>query len=204
MHWSQRALSSALCEDGYDSAALLYGLSSSELHAYGFKPGHLRRVELTRPNAQAQAQPHQPEPEPMSVEQGSGPGTEAWMHADSLLQNTWVKRDTYEFLQLLSVQEVNNDTLRQRYESYKRNLLALDGSVIRNGNEQLVFHGCAADAIPSILANGFQKRFWKSAAGNWQRFGPGFYFALQVSMTLYCCTTLIHLRRDAHLSTSCE
>ena len=60
---------------------------------------------------------------------------------------------------------------------------ALDGSTLPNGNEQLVFHGCAADAIPSILAHGFQRKFWKSAAGDWQRFGPGFYFALQVSET---------------------
>ncbi len=109
------------------------------------------------------------------------PGTEAWTHADSLLQNTWVKRDAHEFLKLLSVEEVDNPTLGQRYDNYKLSLTSLDGSTLPNGNEQLVFHGCAADAIPSILANGFQKKFWKSAAGDWQRFGPGFYFALQVS-----------------------
>eukprot|EP01046_Picozoa_sp_COSAG06_P033025 COSAG06_NODE_3342_length_5481_cov_2.258826_1_plen_267_part_10 len=48
-------------------------------------------------------------------------------------------------------------------------------------SEQLVFHGCADEAIPGILESGFLKSFWKSAAGDWQRFGPGFYFALQAS-----------------------
>lgn len=179
--WSQQALAVTLCEDGYDTLDLLYGLTPAELQSYGFKPGHLRRVELTR-SSHAQVQLQQPEPESMPVAKGSGPGTEAWMHADSLLQNTWVKRDTYEFLQLLSVEEVSNHELRQRYDKYKLNLLALDGSTLNNGNEQLVFHGCAEEAIPSILANGFQRKFWKSAAGDWQRFGPGFYFALQVSI----------------------
>lgn len=182
----QQTLGAALCEDGYDSIDLFYRMTLAELQGYGFKPGHLRRVELTKP-----AVPHetqiQSEPEPVS-----GPGTEAWTHADSLLQNTWVKRDAYEFLELLSVQEVDAPVLRKRYETYKESLRALDGSTLPNGNEQLVFHGCAADAIPSILANGFQQRFWKSAAGDWQRFGPGFYFALQVSnqaltQRIYCC-----------------
>ena len=50
-------------------------------------------------------------------------------------------------------------------------------------NEQLVFHGCANSAIDSIAAKGFLKSFQTSAAGSWQRFGPGFYFALQVSQT---------------------
>ena len=33
----------------------------------------------------------------------------------------------------------------------------------------------------SIVQTGFLKKYWKSAAGDWQRFGPGFYFALQSS-----------------------
>ena len=87
----QQALSSALCEDGYDTVDLLYGLTPSELQGYGFKPGHLRRLEATEHPVGA----HLPvqlqlklEPEPS----GSGPGTAAWMHADSLLQNTWGAR----------------------------------------------------------------------------------------------------------------
>jgi hypothetical protein len=47
-----------------------------------------------------------------------------------------------------------------------------------NGNEMLVFHGCGVDAIESIAEKGFLKSFQNTAA--WQRFGPGFYFALQV------------------------
>eukprot|EP01048_Picozoa_sp_COSAG05_P009300 COSAG05_NODE_754_length_7519_cov_4.955256_6_plen_79_part_00 len=31
------------------------------------------------------------------------------------------------------------------------------------------------------MLNGFKKSYWKSSTGNWQRFGPGFYFALQAS-----------------------
>jgi hypothetical protein len=179
---TQQALGAALCTDGYDSINLLYGLSPAELQSYGFKPGHLRRLELTKPKP-AQLQAHEAEPGPTPPGGGSGPGTEAWTHADSLLQNTWVKRDAHEFLKLLSVEEVDNRTLGHRYDKYKLSLRSLDGSTLLDGNEQLVFHGCAADAIPSILANGFQRKFWKSAAGDWQRFGPGFYFALQVSET---------------------
>ena len=47
--------------------------------------------------------------------------------------------------------------------------------------EKLVFHGCSVDSLPSIIAHGFLKKFWTSAAGSWQRFQPGFYFALQSS-----------------------
>ena len=71
--------------------------------------------------------------------------------------------------------------LQHRYEQYKQRI-APSGTP-RDANEQLVFHGCAEDAIPAILERGFLKSFWKSAAGSWQRFGPGFYFALQVSET---------------------
>jgi hypothetical protein len=47
------------------------------------------------------------------------------------------------------------------------------------GNELLVFHGSAH--IDSIVQNGFEKKYWKKATGNWQRFGPGFYFAPDAS-----------------------
>ena len=115
-----------------------------------------------------------------------GPGTEIWTHADSLLQNTWMKHGVYKLTQMTEVQEIQNTPMRDRYEAYKAGMR--EGVV--NGNEMLVFHGCGADAIESIAEKGFLKSFQNTAA--WQRFGPGFYFALQVgfrvclSLSLAC------------------
>ena len=103
-----------------------------------------------------------------------GPGSEIWTHADSLLQNTWMKHGVYKLMQMTEVQEIQNTPMRDRYEAYKAGMR--EGVV--NGNEMLVFHGCGADAIESIAEKGFLKSFQNTAA--WQRFGPGFYFALQV------------------------
>ena len=47
--------------------------------------------------------------------------------------------------------------------------------------DMFLFHGCSDEALPSIIEHGFLKKFQKSAAGSWQRFQPGFYFALQSS-----------------------
>eukprot|EP01043_Picozoa_sp_COSAG02_P069170 COSAG02_NODE_11750_length_1662_cov_1.015355_1_plen_460_part_10 len=106
-----------------------------------------------------------------------GPGSVAYIHADSLLQNTWINRQRHEFVQLIQVKEIDNPRLHHRYEKYKDGL----PDDITNGNEQLVFHGCSEEAVGSIVENGFLKSFQTSAAGEWQRFGPGFYFALQAS-----------------------
>ena len=106
-----------------------------------------------------------------------GPGTEAYTHADSLLQNTWFKRDEYEFVQLMEVKEVDNPALQRRYDGYKESMPA----EVLNGNEVLLFHGCAEGVIDSICQHGLLKKYWTSAAGAWQRFGPGFYFALHAS-----------------------
>ena len=102
------------------------------------------------------------------------PGSEIWTHADSLLQNTWMKHGLHEFMRLIEVKEIQNAPMRDRYEAYKAGMR--EGVV--NGNEMLVFHGCGVDAIESIAEKGFLKSFQNTAA--WQRFGPGFYFALQV------------------------
>ena len=109
-----------------------------------------------------------------------GPGTEIWTHADSLLQNTWMKHGVYKLTQMTEVQEIQNTPMRDRYEAYKAGMR--EGVV--NGNEMLVFHGCGADAIESIAENGFLKSFQNTNA--WQRFGPGFYFALQVGFRSVC------------------
>ena len=48
-------------------------------------------------------------------------------------------------------------------------------------NEQLFFHGSSEEAYAGIAETGFLKSFQTSAAGQWQRFGTGFYFALHAS-----------------------
>jgi len=85
-----------------------------------------------------------------------------------------MKHGLHEFMRLIEVKEIQNASMRDRYEAFKAGMRA--GVV--NGNEMLVFHGCGADAIESIAEKGFLKSFQNTAA--WQRFGPGFYFALQV------------------------
>ena len=104
-------------------------------------------------------------------------GSETYTHADSLLRSSWAKSERYQFLRLVEVREIKNPEMLGRYEAYKATLPA-DAP---NGNEQLLFHGCANGAIGSIAEKGFLKSFQTSAAGSWQRFGPGFYFALQAS-----------------------
>lgn len=106
-------------------------------------------------------------PRPRLIDRG--PGTAAYTHADSLLQNTWINRELHELVALENVKEIVNPRLTARYDAYKQSLPA----DIVNGNEQLVFHGCAEAALNSIAEEGFLKSHWRSAAGQWQRFGPG-------------------------------
>ena len=124
-----------------------------------------------------------------------GPGTEIWTHADSLLQNTWMKHGVYKLTQMTEVQEIQNTPMRDRYEAYKAGMR--EGVV--NGNEMLVFHGCGADAIESIAEKGFLKSFQNTAA--WQRFGPGFYFALQVGFRVCLSLSLACLLDQPSTST---
>eukprot|EP01047_Picozoa_sp_COSAG01_P056815 COSAG01_NODE_6488_length_3634_cov_18.695332_1_plen_714_part_00 len=113
-----------------------------------------------------------------------GPGSEVWTHANSLLQNTWIKHGLHEFTQLIEVKEIQNALMRERYEAFKAGMR--EGVV--NGNEMLVFHGCGVDAIESIAEKGFLKSFQNTNA--WQRFGLGFYFALQVGFGLSLSVSL--------------
>ena len=53
------------------------------------------------------------------------------------------------------------------------------------------FHGCVEAAMDvtnpaSIIQTGFLKKYWKTSAGDWQRFGPGFYFGQQVRSQAIC------------------
>eukprot|EP01046_Picozoa_sp_COSAG06_P053498 COSAG06_NODE_9266_length_1943_cov_1.715293_1_plen_626_part_01 len=104
-------------------------------------------------------------------------GTDAWTTADSLLESSWAKTEDYRFIRLVEVLEISVPALLQRYNEYKASM----PPEIVNGNEKLVFHGCSAAVIDSIAEKGLLKSYQTSAAGSWQRFGPGFYFALQAS-----------------------
>lgn len=101
-----------------------------------------------------------------------------FMHANALLQGSWAKRDAYVFTRLTRVEEINNPPLRQRYEQYKAKIAAENDG---DAHEQLLFHGCSELALENIAKEGFLRKYWTTAAGQWQRFGPGFYFALQAS-----------------------
>jgi hypothetical protein len=116
-------------------------------------------------------------PPPPVIKKHCMPGSETWTHAESLIVNTWMKQGNYAFERLVEVLEIQNPALQRRYDAYKASMHA----GIANGNELLVFHGCAQDAIDNIAEQGFLTSFWTSATGSWQRFGPGFYFALQVN-----------------------
>ena len=135
------------------------------------QPGRLKTDFKFKDRELAQIQHHWNRPPTLTVR---GPGTEAFTHASSLLQNTWIKRERFTFDRLFEVKEIDNPRLTNRYNAYKSTLPD-------DGNESLVFHGCEPEALQKICADGFLAEFQKSSTGSWQRFGPGFYFALQAS-----------------------
>jgi len=111
------------------------------------------------------------------------PDSLPFLSAAALLEDTWTKREMYQLGQVVAVYQVQNSRLTSRYEAYKAKI-SVDGVV--NGNETLVFHGCPDAAMDpanadSIVQTGFRKEYWRSSAGDWQRFGPGFYFGQQAS-----------------------
>lgn len=111
------------------------------------------------------------------------PGEPDYLTAESVLRNTWIKRDAYIFEQLIAAYRVENQGLELKYEAYKHSISNAD---VVNGNELLFFHGCLESTIRlgepnNMIEHGFLKQFWKSSAGAWQRFGPGFYFGPQAS-----------------------
>jgi serine/threonine protein kinase len=197
-----------LVADGFDSVSSFEDVPSDELISdFKWKRGHARQVDKFRkeqvtlgggglgrsswanvaaaPGSEAQTTAA-PEPELSPVPRAPvsstlakfdrPAGTEAWMIADSLLQSSWAKTTDYKFIRLVEVMEISTPR-KAPYEAYK----AAMPPEINNGNEQLVFHGCANAVIDSIAEKGLLKAFQTSAAGSWQRFGPGFYFALQSS-----------------------
>ena len=115
------------------------------------------------------------------------PGSPTYDLAHTLLHNTWVKKEEHVLHDVVQVHEVSNPRLRARYDEYKASISPPrqpDG--VANGNELQVFHGCTAVAMDvdnpdSIVQTGFLKKYWKTSAGDWQRFGPGFYFGQQAS-----------------------
>ena len=121
--------------------------------------------------------------------------------AEHLFATTWAKTTAYTFASIVHVEEIHSPHLQRMYEAYKaqrpgddvnrtggmRSTVTDMRSVLNQhgvslvGNEVLAFHGCSEAACHSISQQGFLRQYWKSAAGNWQRFGPGFYFALDAS-----------------------
>ena len=65
----------------------------------------------------------------------------------ALLENTWIKKKKYEFVELLSTQPVEHPRLKAQYEQYKASI-SVDGIV--DGNETQLFHGCDEAAIRAL------------------------------------------------------
>eukprot|EP01043_Picozoa_sp_COSAG02_P081203 COSAG02_NODE_19710_length_868_cov_1.011704_1_plen_192_part_10 len=103
------------------------------------------------------------------------PGSEMHLQVKQLLESTWSKTEQYrvDMDAPIGVQEIRNPTLQDRYNQYR--------STLNTPGEKLLFHGCAPQHVLTIPGEGFLKKYWKSSAGSWQRFQPGFYFALQSS-----------------------
>ena len=104
------------------------------------------------------------------------PSDPLFVLAATLLQNTWIKKTKYQLGKVLAVYRVENSRLTSIYEGYKA-MISVNGVV--NGNELMFFHGTPAAAMDpaspdSIIQTGFLKKYCKSSAGDWQRFGPGF------------------------------
>eukprot|EP01047_Picozoa_sp_COSAG01_P069725 COSAG01_NODE_10391_length_2178_cov_2.226551_1_plen_597_part_10 len=97
--------------------------------------------------------------------------------AKSLMATSWNKKDKFEFVKVESVREIDNPRLTFRYEEY----CAACSHLPDQHNEQYFFHGSSETAYVGIAEKGFLKSFQTSAAGEWQRFGNGFYFALHAS-----------------------
>jgi hypothetical protein len=108
------------------------------------------------------------------------------MNANALLQGSWAKRDAYTFGALIAVEDVSQPALVRRYHDYKAKLAAELGDGDPSSTDwenrycQLLFHGCSEEALPLIAREGFRADKQKTAAGSWQRFGPGFYFGAPV------------------------
>eukprot|EP00042_Codosiga_hollandica_P014717 m.34227 g.34227 ORF g.34227 m.34227 type:complete len:313 (+) comp43460_c0_seq2:785-1723(+) len=105
------------------------------------------------------------------------------------MDGSWIKTSDYVFVRVTRVTDIINKKLQERYEAYVRKL-ASEG--VTQDCERLFFHGTenkcdgrGCKGVPcgmcGIISAGFLKRFMKTAAGAWQRFGPGFYFATNSS-----------------------
>ena len=103
------------------------------------------------------------------------PSSHVHLEVKQLLESTWNKAEQYKIDMdaPIVVQEITNSALQARYDEYKATLNA--------PGEKLLFHGCAAAHVMTIPGEGFLKKYWTSSAGSWQRFQPGFYFALHSS-----------------------
>jgi hypothetical protein len=178
---------------GYDAYVRNPKRAAAAAAAPASAPG-LKPEDTAETGVPPTADEPEPEPEPDRLSDCE-PGNDTHTVANSQLQNTWMKKQDYELIQLVSVQKIYNPRLQERYDDYKKRV---------GSGEQLVFHGCSDTAIDpdspdSILTRGFLKKYWKTSTGSWQRFGPGFYFALQSSKSHeYPLTQMKNLRAGEH------
>ena len=101
-------------------------------------------------------------------------GTSMHLQCKQLLESSWFKAEQYRLdtESPVIVHEIRHPRLKARYDQYRTTLHD-------STREQLLFHGCAPAHVLSIPKEGFLKKFMK--VGSWQRFQPGFYFALHSS-----------------------
>lgn len=99
-------------------------------------------------------------------------------------------RKSYPNACILWMEEVHNETLCKRYETYKRNLVEQHGdeSVV---NELLLFHGTKEQNIVSIANHGFDNTRNVTSA-----YGKGTYFARDAQYS----TFYSHARKDDDIS----
>jgi tetratricopeptide (TPR) repeat protein len=101
-----------------------------------------------------------------------GPDAALFMHAQSLLQNTWVNRATYTLCNIEHVVQVINTKLSQRFDQYKQQ---------HGGSEFWAFHGCYQQetVVSSLCNNGFLRDYWDHTCIGNKVFGNGCYFPKQ-------------------------
>ena len=182
-------------------ATCIVGLSSVLWRAWSSRPSTAPPALAAGLLGVAGAVPTACVSRPASPSRSPAGGGDARAMAEHLFTTTWAKTSIYTFASILHVEEIHNPFLQKKYEAYKAQLPDDDinqaggmrstvtdmRSVLNQhgvsliGNEVLVFHGCSEAACHSISQQGFLRKYWKTATGSWQRFGPGFYFALDAS-----------------------
>ena len=102
-----------------------------------------------------------------------GEETDFFVQAVAHLEGSWLKHEVYAIGRVTEVKRVDNPELEQCYDAYTQRLA--------QQRPRLLFHGCDEAVVDTIAQEGFRQDKQCSGAGQWQRFGRGYYFALQSS-----------------------